>query len=77
MKKLKCWKKIEDRKTEFEFIREDGGGVYGFAKLGGWVVRKFDDTPFRAKDLIRPLKAKTKEEALSFAQKYMGEYDIC
>jgi len=66
------WKKVKDRKTEFEFKNKEGEGVYGFAKLGGWVVRRYNDSPFGAKDLVTPLKPKNKTEALRIAKKYMS-----
>lgn len=71
-----AWKRTRNRRDTFEF-RKSGTteGVYGFAKLGGWVVRKFDETPFGATDIVEPLVPKTKEEALEIAEEYIQAFE--
>ena len=83
MKKLKCWKKIE---------RSRAGGVdttFYLKKNNKEQIRIIGETPkgtyFVAREIFRPFKMtklrgseKTnRDEALSFAEKFMGEHDTC
>ena len=64
-----------NRKHYFEFVNTvNDVGIYGIDKLGGWVIRRYDNTPFGAKDIVKPLKLKTKEEALKFAINWMKRH---
>ena len=79
MKKLKCWKKIEENDYSTTYANKKDGRKISLlynAYANEYAVGKEVYYPIHDLKVIK-YHLKTKPKALAFAQKYMEEHDSC